>query len=36
MFDFTDFEEFLFYQQLKEQYEIEREQLKNICYADNK
>ena len=33
MFDFTDLEEWLFYQQLKDQEEIEREQLKNISYV---
>ena len=33
MFDFTDLEEMLFYQQLREQEEIEREQLKNISYV---
>ena len=34
MFDFTDFEEMLFYQQLKDQEEIEREQLNNISYVE--
>jgi len=35
MFDFNDLEEYLFYQQLKEQVEIEREQLNNIEYVRN-
>ena len=34
MFDFSDLEEWMFYQQLKDQEEIEREQLNNISYVE--
>jgi len=34
MFDFSDLEEMLFYQQLKDQVEKEREHLKNIEYVE--
>ena len=35
MFDFTDFEEWLFYQAYKDQYEIEQEHLRHIVYMED-